>query len=482
MKIEDLFPGLNLETNNVEFKGLLSDSSTSLSWLKCIAGFANGDGGDLFVGVENKSHLIVSLSAAEADKQVLLIHQEIKQKLEPKINYSISSIAIKGGETRYILKINVKPSLVKPVFLHDSRAALVFVRDFGVTRLATSEEIRYLVLLDEYISYDAIITDEVYEEDDFKYLQKVANKNNSNSLSVKQLISIGFMDSSLKLSRGALLFKDNSKNSITRVDVSFYPSINKGERKILSTKTFTGNIIEVIDQAYEYIIAHSVDSWYKTDDYRINKPSYPYRSLKEGISNALCHRNYYITTSLIEINVFVDRLEIVSPGSLLGVKSIAKETNISSITPRRRNEVIARTLEAIHYVENKGSGFDLIEEEYFTADKNHKPYISCDSNYFSLTLPNLNYSKGIIDEFNDSPDVFVNDVSISERDLKILSYCYINRRTSSQIAKMLQITSSSYFRKNILGTLIEKQYLHIDTNTSYPTYLTNHELVKLTDD
>ena len=56
--------------------------------------------------------------------------------------------------------------------------------------------------------------------------------------------------------------------------------------------------------------------------------------------NAVAHRNYFISGSQIEINMFKDRLEITSPGALLGVREIEKETRISSIIPRRRNEVI----------------------------------------------------------------------------------------------------------------------------------------------
>lgn len=486
MNIEELLPGTNLETYDVEFKGILNDGkdtngdSLSVGWLKTLAAFANSNGGKLYVGIENKSHKVVALSHQEADQQILLLQREIKQRLEPNITYHINSLPIKGKNTNYVLEIEVKSSPFRPVFVHDRGAALVFVRDFGSTRLATSEEIRNLVLFSEQISYDSFFTNETYDEKDFNVLQSAALRNGKEKLKEKQLISIGFCNSELKLSKGALLFRDDYSSILTRIDVSFYPSINKGERLIYEPKTFLGPITQVIDEATEYVMSHSEIVWKKTDSGRDNVSSYPRRSLLEGISNALCHRNYYLTTSIIQIDVFVDRLEITSPGSLLGSQRVIKEKDISSITPKRRNEVIARTLEDVHYVENRGSGFDLIVEEYRAANETHKPFVSSDQNSFSLTLPNLNYSKGIIDEKNDCPEVFVDDISISERDLKILSFCYVNMKSASEISGILGISSSTYFRNTILKKLVDKKYLLVDGSSSFPRYLSNHDLVKLT--
>ncbi len=486
MKFEEIYPGINIETDRVEFKGILLEGSgkdgqnMEMTWLKSIAAFANCEGGSIFVGVEDKTHKIVSLSQQEADKQALLVQREIRQKLEPDINYSIKPLPIKGKETRYILEIRVNPSPSKPIFVHEKGAAIVFVRDFSSSRLASPEEIRDLVLSSENISYDSFFTEQIYNENDFTSLQKAAMAAKGEELTKKQLVSIGFCNDGFKLSKGALLFRDGCRSELTRVDVTFYPSINKGERIMLAPSTFVGPITKVIDETTSYIVSRSATLWIKTDEGREERPSFPERSVREAISNALTHRNYYMSTSIIEIDVYVDRLEITSPGSLLGSKRIIKETNITAITPRRRNEVIARTLEAIDYVENKGSGFDLIAEDYYSSSPEHKPFINADQNYFTLVLPNLNYAKGIISETNDAPDVYVNDVSLTERDLKILSLCYINKRSSSEIASALKITSSTYFRSAILGKLIEKKYLLVDNNGTYPNYLSNHALVKLT--
>ncbi len=487
MIFEELFPNLSLETTEVEFKGILNSGagkegeSKEVSWLKTIASFANGSGGDLFIGVEDKKHTIVALDHETADKQVVLLHQTIKQRLEPAIHYEVIPHQISNGEQpRFILQVKVKPSTVLPVFLHEKGAALVFVRDFAVTRLATAEEMRSLVLSSDNITYDAMLSESKYEEKDFSLLHETAKARSEKDIKTKELISLGFCSGDLTLSKGALLFKDDCQSILTRVDVAFYPSVNKGMRQIIAPRSFFGPITKVIDEVVDYVEEHSEVVWRKTDEGRVNQLSFPKRALMEGVANALCHRNYYINTSIIEISVFVDRLEIVSPGALLGVKKIDKLEDIASINPRRRNEVIARTLQALNYIESKGSGFELISEEYLTADKKHKPYIKSDSVSFTLVLPNLNYEKGLIDEENDSPEIFVDDVSLAKRDIEILSFCYIKRRSAKEIANRLGVASSSYLRMKVLGSLVGKKLLILDQSEAYPTYLTNHSLVRLT--
>ncbi len=109
---------------------------------------------------------------------------------------------------------------------------------------------------------------------------------------------------------------------------------------------------------------HSINGFKKEDVGRKDIFSYPARSVTEGIVNAPAHRNYFIPGRQIEVNMFKDRLEITSPGSLLGVPELRKEKNISSIIPKRRNEVISLVLCCVRLMESKGSGFDRIEQDY----------------------------------------------------------------------------------------------------------------------
>ena len=110
MTVEDLIPGLNIEDTHNEFKGIIEEGKGAASgrgreigWLKTVAAFANTDGGSLYVGVEDKTHKLLALDHDAADKIVLMIHRQIKQRLEPAVPYRIEALPLKkDGRTRYV--------------------------------------------------------------------------------------------------------------------------------------------------------------------------------------------------------------------------------------------------------------------------------------------------------------------------------------------------------------------------------------------
>ena len=87
MQIEELIPGVNLETRQTEFKGILKEgvnkggTPEEISWLKTIAAFANTDGGDLYVGVEDRAHKIVAQDHTVADKTVRSVRLQSRENI-----------------------------------------------------------------------------------------------------------------------------------------------------------------------------------------------------------------------------------------------------------------------------------------------------------------------------------------------------------------------------------------------------------------
>lgn len=49
---------------------------------------------------------------------------------------------------------------------------------------------------------------------------------------------------------------------------------------------------------------------------RVEKEEYPYEAIREAVLNAVMHRNYYLEDAPIHLNIFSDRIAIVSPGEL----------------------------------------------------------------------------------------------------------------------------------------------------------------------
>ena len=485
MLIEELVPGINLETKNTEFKGLIDEGASDsgknreISWLKTLVGFANTEGGQLYIGVDNKSHQIVALDHETADKTILMIHRNIRERVEPAIDYEISSIPYPGSmPTRYVLKVSVPMSRNLPVSLHVNGLLGIYVRNFGQTTLATSEQIRELILLSDNLPYDQPITDQLFRWELFSKLKsRVAEF--GESLTEKELISIGFMNQNGQLSKGALLFSDQCNDIRTKVTASAWPGISKGSDVVLAAEEYIGNLLDVIRSSIQFIQNRSANGFRKEPDGRIAYISYPLRSITEGIVNAVGHRNYFIQGTQIEINLFQDRLEITSPGALLGVRELKKEKNISSIIPRRRNEVICAILEKCRYMEEKGSGFDKIEADYSGYGEDFLPYISADATSFTLTLPDLT-KQGVFEKSSTQlREVYVESVLEGKNDMHILSFCYAKPRTVKEIAQEVHVQSSTYFRKLVLGRLVAQDLLLTLPQNGTIQYQSNPEKVKV---
>ena len=113
----------------------------------------------------------------------------------------------------------------------------------------------------------------------------------------------------------------------------------------------------------------------------------------EGIVNALIHRSYTELGSEVHIDMFDDRLEIYSPGGMVGCVSI-KDVDILNVPSKRRNPILADIFGRLKYMERRGSGFKKIINAYETQQNYRKelaPVFKAFNNDFILTLYNMNY-------------------------------------------------------------------------------------------
>ena len=156
--------------------------------------------------------------------------------------------------------------------------------------------------------------------------------------------------------------------------------------------------------------------------------------------------------------MFADRLEISSPGSFFEGESLKKTYDLSAIISKRRNELICGVLVSCGVMEAAATGFDKVAEDYRNADEAHRPFIFSSSDHFTLVLPDLTYDDGVAS--SDLPTLlFVPVPSGGAHDDAILSACYATARTAKDIAQTIGLSDSSYFRKCILGNLVEHGYL-----------------------
>lgn len=488
MKIEELIQGINLENREIEFKRFLNegmDKTTGfllqIRWLKTLAAFANCSGGKMYIGVDDETHDLMPLDAEKANEQILLIRRELQDRLTPSLSPEIKTLSIPGSKgTTYVIEVAITPSSEAPVMLKDRGAYTIYVRKYGYTEIAKPEEIRSLVLRNEQTSFDTLPTKEQYNGDDFKLLKEEYSKNhNGEELQDKTLQLKGLYDEDGFLKQGSLLFRDDCNDQKTKVSIVKWPGLDRSSSSLLSLIQLSGPITKVINEAAKNASLITTNGIKKTDTGETPLVAYPQRSVLEGIANAFAHRNYWMVGTQIQIDIFLDRMEITSPGSLLSGRELSKEKNISSIIPQHRNSLLSNILSLVGVIQGLGTGFDKIEQDYLAADNEHKPFVSSTSESFTLVLPDLTYRNGVIDPLNEKlPDVYVDAFDISEKERMILSYCYPTSRTVSEIAKHLGVSVSTYLKDEVIKKLVRKKYL-IEYFGRPAKYITSRENVKI---
>ena len=478
MYLEEIVKTNILENSEFECKGKL-DRNNIVGWLKTIAGFANANGGTLYVGVEDKTNKLIGFSRKDVDSERNYFNNQVNEHISPRPPYKVNFLRyeIRGAE-RFILQIIVDDSPIKPIVVKFDGVPSIFMRREGFTNGATYEEIISMSIHSQPASYDTILSDQQYVPDDFRDLKTFYKEHNDGKeLTDKALASLGFFNEKRILANGAVLFSDKYEQHKTDVQCSVFSGITKGSERIVSINRFNGNITRVIDYMNHFVLQRMNHSIIKQDDSHIEIDAYPKRALFEGIINAVAHKDYFLDGTQIQVDIFLDRLEISSPGSFYLGAPIEKTYELSNIISKRRNELICGVLVLCNVMEAAGTGFDKIVEEYQNADQEHKPYIYSKSDHFTLVLPDLTYTAGISN--SQFPKLeFIPVPNGSRYDEQILSFCYNVGRKSTEIASFLGISNSTYLKEQILGTLVENGYLSKEKNSRSFFYKTNKESVR----
>lgn len=117
-----------------------------------------------------------------------------------------------------------------------------------------------------------------------------------------------------------------------------------------------GNLLEsgLVEQALGFVRRNTpVTAVLEDGARRVEKPTYPDEVIREAVVNALIHRDYLLGNTDIELAIYEDRLEVISPGRLP-----------NGITPERmrvgtrasRNQLLKDVMRDYGYLEHMGMG------------------------------------------------------------------------------------------------------------------------------
>lgn len=118
---------------------------------------------------------------------------------------------------------------------------------------------------------------------------------------------------------------------------------------------------------------------------RVRLDEYPVDGLREALVNAVAHRQYEDAGRKIILEVFSDRVVLLSPGLPPQPITLANLRK-GKYRPCSRNPVLAQCLSYFHRIEERGSGFRRMRDQMLDHGLD-QPLISTDTGYFQITFP-----------------------------------------------------------------------------------------------
>jgi ATP-dependent DNA helicase RecG len=151
-----------------------------------------------------------------------------------------------------------------------------------------------------------------------------------------------------------LLFGRNPQRFLVQGSLRCARFKGNSEVEFLDMKVSESDIIAQVEEAMVFVqrnirMAAKIEGQLE----RVERWEYPLHAVREGIINAVCHRDYADSGNVV-VKIFDDRLEVWNPGSLpagLTVDDLKK-----SHESKPRNRLIARAFFLIKYIEQFGTG------------------------------------------------------------------------------------------------------------------------------
>ncbi len=143
----------------------------------------------------------------------------------------------------------------------------------------------------------------------------------------------------------------------------------------------TGPVARLVERTWQVLSEELRQEAVTNGLAREERYAYPVEAVREVVVNAICHRDYAISGQRIEIRLFDDRMEVISPGGLPG------HITLDNIIEEHysRNPRIVRGLYYWGYIEELGLGMDIVYDA-MRRDHHPEPELRALPRSFAVTL------------------------------------------------------------------------------------------------
>jgi len=355
---------------------------------KTLVAFANADGGELFVGIEDDNRIDGLPHKPERIHEILQSPNDCIMRETPVPLKQATLIDYNGKKILYF-------SVSKGTdFVHLTSRGECFQRKDRESVPTASE--RIIFQRDEKISreYDREFVEIAKITDlDQELLDTIAHRI-SKLMSAEKLLQYfdlaEFDGDSYKLRRAALLlFAKKSIKWHPRLQVRIFKVRGTEEKtgkdfNVTEVGEANGNIFQLIESSWDLLRPHLTDTKFSEDALFKSQIMYPELACREALINAITHRDYSSEGRGVEVKIFEDRLVIQNPGELLSSITV-KDLESLSGAHQSRNTYVARVLRETGYIRELGEGIRRIFELMRKNDM-VEPQIISNNKSYSITL------------------------------------------------------------------------------------------------
>ena len=284
-----------------------------------MAAFANGEGGNIFIGVADDGS-VPGLSNSDVSRINQLISNAASQHIRSPLTVQTENIA--AGNKRLVIVLIIPKGIDKPYF--DKNGVIWLKIGSDKRRVNSKEELRRL-----FQSVDQFHADELPAKAGIDKLDKLRFRDflrdtyqqefpsdPSELLTLLQNMNLATDTGELNLA-GVLLFTEKPEWIKPQFIVKAirYPGNDIHSTKYLDTEDFSGPLEKIFADSLAFIMRnlHKVQAGHGVN--APGTPEIPISVFEELLVNALVHRDYLISAP-IRLFVFDNRIEIISPGSL----------------------------------------------------------------------------------------------------------------------------------------------------------------------
>lgn len=362
MNINEL---LKTEGRNVEFKVDLPKRKET--FLKTVVAFANCQGGFFVFGVSDVEHAVIGMNDETLFQDMDTLTNIISDNCEPTIMPNVYPVTVKG---RSLIIVEIctgrqRPYYIKTLGMMDG----TYYRVSAETRKADECMVKELMFEGAHRFFDktvclglevsdgdiAALCQSLHEKALF-YQAPGGGNTPIREVSPTQLLSWGILTKheSRIVPTNAYALLTGHYLLPSMIQCALFRGTTKNV--FLDRRDYEGPIFDQQEKAYQFVLRNiklgaRITGLYRQDVYEI-----PPAVIREILVNAVVHRSY-LATGNIQVALFDDRLEVLSPGKLPMDQSIeSMRSGFSKI----RNEALARAFAYIGLIEGWGSGIPKV--------------------------------------------------------------------------------------------------------------------------